>query len=734
MFSLKNVSEPIEIFALSAMGLKVPKPEDLLSSPLPSKKEIRTKSRFKLVSARSILITAMVILFALILTYVELKNRTERAAEKLIFEIEDMAGEIQELNSIPRGKKAWEAYQLVQKVQETSPNHPELIKQWVPISRTLRLKTEPEGASVLIKPYSLLTEPWRLIGQSQIDSMRIPFGTLRIKIEKEGYAVQEDVIADRIQWMPQSDVKLQYKLIDASSIPEGMVMAKGSPFDNIPLDYFFIDQFEVSNKSYKEFVDAGGYAKKEFWVYDFIMNEHQLEWKEAINYFKDQTDQPGPATWIAGSYPDGEGNFPVGGISWYEAAAYAQFAGKMLPTIHHFRSISDQWSSAEVINFSNFLGKGPHENGASQSVSRYGVYDKLGNVREWCFNATYNGNRLIVGGSWKDMAYAVNDNRDIDAFDRNEINGLRCILPYGDEPIADSLLAPIEHFLFDMSMRHPLTDDQFDVIRRLYDYDEMELGAHIIYQHERENWNEELVKISTAYGDSMNLYLFIPKNVKPPYQAVIIAPLGVPGGSEHFIRSHWMNAYDFIVRTGRIMVLPIVYNTSDRPHKGHQNRSWGLITYKEINIKKVKDLKRTMDYLLSLKDIQQDKVAFYGVSAGGGGGSLVMAIEDRLSTAVFVVSGLSTRIEKLPETDRANYLPRISKPILMLNSKYDWNYPYETSQKPFFDLIGTPEKDKKMILYEESGHQLPWKAVMKETLKWYDQYLGKVKIEVVQTD
>jgi dienelactone hydrolase len=267
----------------------------------------------------------------------------------------------------------------------------------------------------------------------------------------------------------------------------------------------------------------------------------------------------------------------------------------------------------------------------------------------------------------------------------------------------------------------------------------MKLGTRIIYQHEMENWHVELVKISTAYGDSMSIYLFIPKNVNPPYQAVIIAPPDVRGGSEHFIQSHWMNAYDFIVKTGRMMVLPIVYNTYDRSHKGPQELSVktphrGLITYKEIKIKQVKDHKRTMDYLFSRKDIQHDKVAYYGVSAGGGGGALIMALEDRFSNAVFVVCGLSTRIEKLPETDRANYLPRISKPILILNSKFDWNYPYETSQKPFFELIGTPEKDKKMILYEESGHQLPWKAVMKETLNWYDQYLGKVKKEVAQAD
>ena len=41
--------------------------------------------------------------------------------------------------------------------------------------------------------------------------------------------------------------------------------------------------------------------------------------------FRDATGRPGPAAWELGNYPDGRDNFPVTGISWYEAAAYAEF-------------------------------------------------------------------------------------------------------------------------------------------------------------------------------------------------------------------------------------------------------------------------------------------------------------------------------------------------------------------------------------------------------------------------
>ena len=88
--------------------------------------------------------------------------------------------------------------------------------------------------------------------------------------------------------------------------------------------------------------------------------------------------------------------------------------------------------------------------------------------------------------------------------------------------------------------------------------------------------------------------------------------------------------------------------------------------------------------------------------------------------------GLQRQAQSLPEVDQYNYLPRITIPTLMLNGKYDFFFPYETSQKPFFELLGTPEKDKRLILYEGS-HSVPRLELIKEILGWMDKYLGKVE-------
>ena len=48
--------------------------------------------------------------------------------------------------------------------------------------------------------------------------------------------------------------------------------------------------------------------------------------------FQDKTGRPGPSTWELGMYPDGQDDWPVNGVSWYEAAAYAAYADRQLPT------------------------------------------------------------------------------------------------------------------------------------------------------------------------------------------------------------------------------------------------------------------------------------------------------------------------------------------------------------------------------------------------------------------
>ena len=178
------------------------------------------------------------------------------------------------------------------------------------------------------------------------------------------------------------------------------------------LDHFYIDTYEVTNRQFKAFVDGGGYQKKEHWKQKFIKDGKELTWEEALRGFVDQSGQPGPATWEAGDYAEGQADYPVSGVSWYEAAAYADFAGKSLPTDQltgispgeHERISLRVTSSVSVAPMCNFKGKGPAPVGSNPGMTAFGAYDMAGNVREWCWNETPKG-RVIRGGAWNDATY-----------------------------------------------------------------------------------------------------------------------------------------------------------------------------------------------------------------------------------------------------------------------------------------------------------------------------------------
>ena len=142
------------------------------------------------------------------------------------------------------------------------------------------------------------------------------------------------------------------------------------------IDAFYVDKYEVTNAQYKKFVDANPRWQKDRidrWFYDGGYLRH----------------------WNENDYPSGKANHPVVYVSWYAAVAYAQWAGKRLPT-------EAEW---EYTARGGLAGKAyPWEGGIDSSKANYGrnvgnttpvskyppngygLYDMAGNVWEWCLD------------------------------------------------------------------------------------------------------------------------------------------------------------------------------------------------------------------------------------------------------------------------------------------------------------------------------------------------------------
>jgi dienelactone hydrolase len=703
----------------------------------------KAAGRFKL---SRIFIPAVAALLVVIISgtvwFFKRQAKVRWAREVALPEIERLIGE----NDVWRNLV--EPYRLAEKAEAILGNDPELAKLFSQISLEIDILTDPPGAKVYMKEYRDTAGEWTYLGISPLEKIRVPIGIFRWKLEKEGY---DTVMAAASTWRtggsegkPGTVVSNTFiRILDkAGSIPPGMVRVPATETVIGDLGDFFIGRYEVTNREYKTFVDAGGYRNREYWKHAFIRDGHEITWEAAMKEFVDQSGQPGPSSWLGGDYPRGEENYPVSGVSWYEAAAYAEFAGGRLPTSTHWDvarggltpmiQVFQLGGFAVLAPFSNFGGRGPVAVGSLSGITAYGAYDMAGNVREWCWNETSVG-RVIRGGAWEDNTYEFGNRRQAPAMDRSPRNGIR--LAFYPKP--DSI--PKEAFAFwrlpvsgDINAQKPVSDAIFQVYREMFAYDPMELNSRVEYHEESPGgWIREKISFDAAYGGERILaYLFLPVNVNPPYQTVIYFP---GSASTSMTSSQELESYyefpmflSYLVRNGRAVLYPVYKGTFERgkPELTAIHAGADSYAFNEYIIQLVKDFRRSIDYLATRPDIDSSKIAFYGMSWGGWIGCIIPAVEEHLKVNILVAGGLGPIIVARPEVNPINYVTRVRIPTLMLNGMYDSRI--DDRIKPMLDLLGTPREHKRLILYE-TDHIPPRAEYIKETLAWLDRYLGPVK-------
>jgi hypothetical protein len=509
------------------------------------------------------------------------------------------------------------------------------------------------------------------------------------------------------------------------------------PGGNIPMADYHIDRYEVTNREYMRFVEAGGYAKREYWTEPFVSDGKTLTWDEAAALLRDHTGLPGPATWSNGRYPEGQADYPVGGVSWYEAAAYARFAGKRLPTRSHWNRANrfreqDGWM---VLPTSNLTATEPRRVGQGLP-NTYGLYDMAGNVREWMANPSGSGH-LTLGGAWDDADYQVIKLMPKPEFDRAPGNGFR-LAKYTD---ADSVLARLSGRIVplgpgdepmaparDFRKVHAVSDAEFAPFLRIYDYDPLPLHARRDSAGPAGRYRWEKVSFAAAYGgERAAAYIYVDTAARPPYEPVIVWP----GSSAMTDRAfnprtpQYINRLSFVLRTGRALVFPLYKGSWERDDSTFSLRISvpdSSVLYRDLSVQWVKDLRRTVDYLETRQDMRADRIGYYGLSWGSEMAPKALVVEPRIKAAVLDAAGYWLWGTPRPEVEAANYTPRMRTPTLVLSGKFDQTFPFEISALPFFQQLGS--KDKKHVVVSSGHATVPVEILSREGLAWYDYYLS----------
>ena len=620
------------------------------------------------------------------------------------------------------------AFVVARKAQAVVPTDSALASLWPKFSDTFTVRTDPAGARVRWMRYRAAPgDSGLLLGTTPLTAARLPHRISRLRVDKPGYRPLDlgvwPAFPMRGTFALQPDGDTAMAMVGVAGGATELNLPGLEQLDSLALGDYLIGRYEVTNRQYKAFVEAGGYGRREWWREPFTTRGRPLTSSEAIARFVDKTGRPGPASWEGGTYPAGQADYPVTGVSWYEAAAYAAYGGAELPTIYHWSRAAFTWAGAVIVPESNFGHGGLAPVGQYRGVGPFGTADMAGNAREWCFNQT-GSERYILGGGWNDPTYAFNDAYAQDPMDRSATNGFRVAKYVGDQNLA-AAGRPIVRAFRDFSKERPVSDQVFAVYRRMYDYDRTRLNAAVDSVREMtDDWIREKVYFDAAYNrERMAAYVYLPRHGKPPYQAVVFFP-GSDAIHESSSKDLSTWVFDFIVRSGRAVVHPIYKSTYERQDSLRSDYADESNFYKEHVIAWAKDMRRTIDYLATRPDIDTTRLAYYGASWGGYLGGLMPAVEPRFKAAVLLVAGLEYQRGQ-PEVEPINFLPRITIPVLMLNGQYDHYFPVETAQRPMFRLLGTPPDRKRQVIVE-GGHFVPRTELVGETLGWLDRYLGPV--------
>ena len=278
---------------------------------------------------------------------------------------------------------------------------------------------------------------------------------------------------------------------------EGLLESE-TPQHIVYLNAFYIDKYEVTNAQYQKFVDETGHRVPVVPTKEEVIAALQSERSELgeeseeisdwqINAtIQELTRTLSPWAWKDGTYPPGKSNHPVVLVNWYDAQAYANWAGKRLPTEAEWeksargadgrfypwgnnwdgtrcnsaerialkplptlqaslRWFDDEWKNLAPIKRAQntTVPVGSYRKGRSP----YGVHDMAGNVFEWCadwYDKDYysyspkrnpqgpkNGNTCVLrGGSWNYPGFKLRStyrNRHAPSIGGSP-NGFRCVM------------------------------------------------------------------------------------------------------------------------------------------------------------------------------------------------------------------------------------------------------------------------------------------------------------------
>jgi dienelactone hydrolase len=339
--------------------------------------------------------------------------------------------------------------------------------------------------------------------------------------------------------------------------------------------------------------------------------------------------------------------------------------------------------------------------------------------------------RMIAGGAFNQAPYLYYETDAADPWDRSAGNGLRLMRTADGAPVAEGLRGPVEERQEKIADPRPVDDAVWAVLKQQMSRSGAPLDAR---QEEAPPgggaWRRETISLATGYDEGrFRVQLFLPEGRPPPWQVVFLLPhagyFRVPEQSAAFDPSATGQRLDFLMKAGRALVLVVFDGMFERRWSDARRAAISSGERYRILLRHHREeLGRTLDYLQGRKDFARAGVL--GFSWGAQTMMALLAVEPRLGPAVLIGGGVY-HLPGLPLAEQPfNYYPRVRQPVLMLSGRWDIDVG-TSAQEAMLRLLGTTEADKKRIVFDTGHGWVPQNQFVRQSLDWYDRYLGPVQ-------
>ncbi len=280
-------------------------------------------------------------------------------------------------------------------------------------------------------------------------------------------------------------------------------------------------------------------------------------------------------------------------------------------------------------------------------------------------------------------------------------------------------------------LKKPVDDSTYKAYLEFFAYDkDLPFETQSLEVNEHEGVRKEHLSFLSTPGERVyaNLYSAAsPSSEKEP--AFIFIHGGVGMGKDVprfdvmarlFVRAGWKTLFIDMKFFGERRTDFLKTFSEDEKHEKLYNNPSAYLTWM---IQNVKDVKRSVDFLIHERNTDPKRIGLIGISRGAVVGAVAAGVEQRVSPIVLLWGGhfdLLEREHKGPACP-ANYIGRISpRPLLMVNGTRDADFIKETSVDPMYNLAKQPKK----IIWIEGGHAVMNDEAQSEMLDWLRENLN----------